>query len=188
MFDVTANQVRVGLSRCAARRFPGLTAARTRVVAVDLTCPRSRPRTCRRGCRQRHQRPKSHFAQRHGQDRRRPNMTSVNCHRELIDDLNDLPIKRSTARRFICRTWRRCTTATRRNRMPCARTASAARADHHEDGHRLDAGRGRAAQGRHARVMKTVSPDLQVKEFADQSLFVRAAIGGVLREGSSRRH
>ena len=31
--------------------------------------------------------------------------------------------------------------------------------------------------------MSTVSPDLHVKEFADQSLFVRAAINGVLREG-----
>ena len=31
--------------------------------------------------------------------------------------------------------------------------------------------------------MATVSPDLHVKEFADQSLFVRAAISGVLREG-----
>ena len=33
------------------------------------------------------------------------------------------------------------------------------------------------------RVMATVSSDLHVKEFADQSLFVRAAISGVLREG-----
>ncbi|HEX9046057.1 MAG TPA: efflux RND transporter permease subunit, partial [Verrucomicrobiae bacterium] len=34
------------------------------------------------------------------------------------------------------------------------------------------------------RVMATVSSDLHVKEFADQSLFVRAAINGVLREGA----
>ena len=33
------------------------------------------------------------------------------------------------------------------------------------------------------RVMATVSSDLHVKEFADQSLFVRAAISGVVREG-----
>jgi multidrug efflux pump subunit AcrB len=33
------------------------------------------------------------------------------------------------------------------------------------------------------RVMATVSPDFHVQEFADQSLFVRAAIKGVLREG-----
>ncbi|MGD0613976.1 MAG: efflux RND transporter permease subunit, partial [Verrucomicrobiota bacterium] len=32
-------------------------------------------------------------------------------------------------------------------------------------------------------IMKTVTSDLHVKEFADQSLFVRAAVGGVLREG-----
>jgi multidrug efflux pump subunit AcrB len=32
-------------------------------------------------------------------------------------------------------------------------------------------------------VMSTVTSDLHVKEFADQSLFVRAAINGVLREG-----
>ena len=33
------------------------------------------------------------------------------------------------------------------------------------------------------KVMATVTPDLHVKEFADQSMFVRAAISGVLREG-----
>jgi multidrug efflux pump subunit AcrB len=33
------------------------------------------------------------------------------------------------------------------------------------------------------RVMLTVPPDLRVTEFADQSLFVRAAINGVVREG-----
>src|SRR5207237_8751587 len=33
------------------------------------------------------------------------------------------------------------------------------------------------------KVMTTVTSDLQVKEFADQSLFVRAAVSGVLREG-----
>ncbi len=33
------------------------------------------------------------------------------------------------------------------------------------------------------RIMTTAPPDLQVKEFADQSLFVRAAVNGVLREG-----
>jgi multidrug efflux pump subunit AcrB len=34
------------------------------------------------------------------------------------------------------------------------------------------------------RVLSTVTPDLQVKEFADQSHFVRAAIDGVLKEGT----
>ena len=34
------------------------------------------------------------------------------------------------------------------------------------------------------KTMATVSPDLEVKEFADQSLFVRAAINGVLKEGA----
>ena len=33
------------------------------------------------------------------------------------------------------------------------------------------------------RVLRTVSPDLKVQEFADQSIFVRAAISGVVREG-----
>ena len=33
------------------------------------------------------------------------------------------------------------------------------------------------------RVMATVTPDLEAKEFADQSLFVRAAVDGVLKEG-----
>jgi len=34
-----------------------------------------------------------------------------------------------------------------------------------------------------ANVMKTVTDDLQVKQFADQSIFVTAAVSGVLREG-----
>jgi multidrug efflux pump subunit AcrB len=33
------------------------------------------------------------------------------------------------------------------------------------------------------RILKTVPPDLNVREFADQSIFVRAAIRGVVREG-----
>ncbi len=33
------------------------------------------------------------------------------------------------------------------------------------------------------RIVSTLPPELDVKEFADQSLFVRAAIGGVLKEG-----
>jgi multidrug efflux pump subunit AcrB len=34
-----------------------------------------------------------------------------------------------------------------------------------------------------AKILKTVSSDVQVKEFADQSLFVQAAVSGVVREG-----
>src|SRR6185437_13651320 len=34
-----------------------------------------------------------------------------------------------------------------------------------------------------ASIGSTAAPDFQVKEFADQSLFVRAAVSGVLREG-----
>jgi multidrug efflux pump subunit AcrB len=33
------------------------------------------------------------------------------------------------------------------------------------------------------RILKTLPPDLDVKEFADQSIFVRAAIGDVVKEG-----
>ena len=33
------------------------------------------------------------------------------------------------------------------------------------------------------RILKGLTPDLDVKEFADQSIFVRAAISGVMREG-----
>src|SRR5213075_2041023 len=34
------------------------------------------------------------------------------------------------------------------------------------------------------RVLATVTQDLEVREFSDQSLFVRAAISGVLKEGT----
>jgi multidrug efflux pump subunit AcrB len=33
------------------------------------------------------------------------------------------------------------------------------------------------------RILAGLSPDLEVKEFSDQSIFVRAAVDGVLREG-----
>src|SRR3981081_2143151 len=34
-----------------------------------------------------------------------------------------------------------------------------------------------------ANILKTVSSDIQVKQFADQSLFVQSAVSGVVREG-----
>src|SRR4030095_15081973 len=40
-----------------------------------------------------------------------------------------------------------------------------------------------AAKQKMAALLKTVTSDLRVKEFADQSLFVRSAISGVVREG-----
>jgi multidrug efflux pump subunit AcrB len=41
----------------------------------------------------------------------------------------------------------------------------------------------RNAKNAMPRIMSSVTSDLHVKEFADQSLFVRAAVSGVLREG-----
>src|SRR5262249_5125700 len=41
----------------------------------------------------------------------------------------------------------------------------------------------RSAKAAMPRIMSAVTSDLQEKEFADQSLFVRAAVNGVLREG-----
>jgi len=35
-----------------------------------------------------------------------------------------------------------------------------------------------------ANVMSTVTDNLQVKQFADQSIFVTAAVSGVVREGA----
>ena len=34
-----------------------------------------------------------------------------------------------------------------------------------------------------ANILKTVTSDVQVKQFADQSVFVKAAVSGVVREG-----
>jgi multidrug efflux pump subunit AcrB len=34
-----------------------------------------------------------------------------------------------------------------------------------------------------ANILKTVTSDIQVKQFADQSVFVKAAVSGVVREG-----
>ena len=65
------------------------------VSSVDLDLPALKsqePGSRRRG--QRHQRAESRLSQRHGQNRRQRNIdVDVNTSRELIDDLNDLPIK-----------------------------------------------------------------------------------------------
>jgi multidrug efflux pump subunit AcrB len=70
LFDVTANQVRVGLASTRGAMIPWPYGGKQRVVEVDLNLPRSRRKISAAGRGQRHQRPEPGSAQRHGQNRR----------------------------------------------------------------------------------------------------------------------
>ena len=71
LFDVTANQVRVGLASTRGAMIPWPYGGKTRVVAVDLSLPALKAKNLvAAGCRQRHQRAEPHSAQRHDENRR----------------------------------------------------------------------------------------------------------------------
>ena len=134
---------------------------------------------------QRAQRAEPHPAQRHRQNRRhRIRRRAQRAARRSWRSSTICPSRPSTARSSACATSRRCATATSRSR-----TSSGC------DGVRgalltifksgaastLDVVSGvKAAM---PRILSGLPPDLEVKEFADQSIFVRSAICGVVREG-----
>ena len=75
-------------------------------------------------------------------------------------------------------------TATSRSRMSCAWTACAACCS--PSSRAASASTLRVVDGvkkAMPRILSGLPPELEVKEFADQSLFVRAAVNGVLKEG-----
>ena len=186
LFDVTANQVRVGLSGVRGSMIPWPYGGKTRVVSVDLDLPALKA--------------KNLLAQDvvnaiNAQNLILPSGTTkiggneydvaVDSNPRLIDDLNHLPIKVVNGATIylsdVAQTHDGYTpqqNAVRQDGVKGAlltimKAGSAST---------LDVVRNvkAALPG----VMATVSPDLHVKEFADQSLFVRAAVSGVLREGA----
>jgi multidrug efflux pump subunit AcrB len=186
LFDVTANQVRIGLATTRGSMIPWPYGGKTRVVSVDLDLPALKA--------------KNLISQDvvnaiNAQNLILPSGTTkigateydvaVDANPSLIDELNHLPIK-----------------------VVHGATIYLSDVAQVHDGYtpqqnavRQDGVRGalltvmkvgaastldvvRNVKAALPRVMATVSPDLHVQEFADQSLFVRAAIHGVLREGA----
>jgi multidrug efflux pump subunit AcrB len=186
LFDVTANQVRVGLSSVRGAMIPWPYGGKTRVVSVDLNLAALKA--------------KNLLAQDvvnaiNAQNLILPSGTTkigateysvaVDSNTSLIDDLNHLPVKVVNGATIYLGDVAQAhdgytpqQNAVRQDGVKGAlltimKAGSASTLD-------VVAGVKAALPG----VMATVSPDLHVKEFADQSLFVRAAVSGVLREGA----
>ncbi len=185
LFDTTANQVRIGLSNVRGAMIPWPYGGKTRVVSVDLNLPALKA--------------KNLLAQDvvnaiNAQNLALPSGTTkigateydvaVDSNVRLIDDLNHLPVKVVNGATIyvgdVAQVHDGYTPQQNAVRQDGVRGAlltimKAGSASTLDVVRNIKA----ALPG----VMATVSPDLHVKEFADQSLFVRAAINGVLREG-----
>src|SRR5664280_367835 len=185
LFDVTANQVRIGLSTIRGAVVPWPYGGKTRVVSVDLNLPALKAKNLS---------PQDVLNAVNAQNLILPSGTvkvgpteydiGVNVTVRLIDDLNDLPVKVVNGATIYLRDVAQVhdgyvpqQNAVRQDGVRAAlltimKAGSASTLDVV-----------REAKAAMPGIMKTVTSDLHVKEFADQSLFVRAAIGGVLREG-----
>jgi multidrug efflux pump subunit AcrB len=185
LFDTTANQVRVGLSNVRGAMIPWPYGGKTRVVSVDLNLSALKA--------------KNLLAQDvvnaiNAQNLVLPSGTTkigateydvaVDSNARIIDDLNHLPVKVVNGATIyvsdVAQVHDGYTPQQNAVRQDGVRGAlltimKAGSASTLDVVRNIKA----ALPG----VMATVSPDLHVKEFADQSLFVRAAINGVLREG-----
>jgi multidrug efflux pump subunit AcrB len=185
LFDVTANQVRVGLSSTRGAMIPFPYGGKQRIVSVDLNLSALKA--------------KNILAQDvvnalNAQNLILPSGTTkigsteydvaVDANARVIDELNHLPIKVVNGATIYMSDVAQVhdgyipqQNAVRQDGVRGAlltimKAGNASTLD-------VVAGVKAALPG----VMATVTPDLHVKEFADQSLFVRAAISGVLREG-----
>jgi multidrug efflux pump subunit AcrB len=185
LFDVTANQVRVGLSSTRGAMIPWPYGGKQRVVEVDLNLPALKAKNLL---------PQDVVNAINAQNLVLPSGTTkigrteydvaVDANPLLIDDLNQLPIKVANGATIYIRDVAQVhdgftpqQNAVRQDGVRGAlltimKSGNASTLD-------VVAG----IKAILPKVMATVTPDLQVKEFADQSLFVRSAISGVLREG-----
>ncbi len=185
MFDVTANQVRVGLANTRGALIPYPYGGKQRVVAVDLNLSALKAKNLV---------PQDVVNAINAQNLILPSGTTkiggteydvaVDTNPHLIDDLNHLPVKVVNGATIyvddVAQVHDGYTPQQNAVRQDGVRGAllTVMKAGNAST---LDVVKGlRAAL---PGVMASVTPDLHVKEFADQSLFVRAAISGVLREG-----
>ncbi|MGH7980033.1 MAG: efflux RND transporter permease subunit, partial [Limisphaerales bacterium] len=183
--DVTVNQVRIGLISVPGAEIPYPYGGRERVVAVDLDLAALKAKNIQ---------PEDVIDAVSAQNLVLPSGTakigpteyavSVDANARVINDLNNLPVKVVNGTTVYLRDVAQVhdgytpqKNAVRQDGVRAAlltimKTGNAST---------LDVVRG--IKKALPRVMKTVPRDLRASEFADQSLFVRAAIRGVLREG-----
>lgn len=186
LFDVTANQVRIGLSSVRGAMIPWPYGGKTRVVSVDLNLTALKA--------------KNLLAQDvvnaiNAQNLILPSGTTkigateysvaVDSNARLIDDLNRLPIKVvNGATIYLGDVAQAHDGYTPQQNAVRQDGVKGALLTIMKAGSSSTLDVVRNIKAALPGVMATVSPDLHVQEFADQSLFVRAAVSGVLHEGA----
>jgi multidrug efflux pump subunit AcrB len=185
LFDVTANQVRIGVSTIRGAVVPWPYGGKMRVVSVDINLAALKAKNLA---------PQDVVSAVNAQNLILPGGTAkigsteydigVNSSVGPIDDLNNLPVKvvnGATIRvRDVAQVHDGYTPQQNAVRQDGVRGALLTVMKSGAASTLEVVARAKAAM---PKIMKTVTPDLQVQEFADQSLFVRAAVNGVLREG-----
>ncbi|MCW5557479.1 MAG: efflux RND transporter permease subunit [Verrucomicrobiae bacterium] len=185
LYDLGQNQVRVGLSTVLGAQVPWPYGGKTRLVSVDLDLPALKAKNLT---------PQDVVAAFSDQSLILPSGTAkigpteydveVNAQPRLLDELNDLPIRVVNGATIRLRD----AAQVRDGYQPQVNVVR-------QDGQRgalltiLKSGtastldvvaRVKAAM---PGILKGLPPALEVREFADQSLFVRAAVNDVIREG-----
>jgi multidrug efflux pump subunit AcrB len=185
LYDLTQNQVRVGLSTVRGAALPWPYGGKTRVVSVDLDLAALKSRNIA---------PQEVVEAINSQNLILPSGTAkiggtefgieLNTSPKVLDELNDLPVKVVNGATIYVRD----VAQVRDGFQPQQNIVR-------KDGVRgalltvLKSGSGSTLEvvdrikSALPPLLKNLPPELEVKEFADQSLFVRAAISGVVNDG-----
>ena len=185
LFDATANHVRIGLANVPGAMIPSPYGGKQRVIAVDLSLPALKAKNI-----QAQDVVNAISAQNlvlpSGTAKIGPTeyAVAVDANARLIDDLNHLPIKIVNGATIylsdVAQVHDGYTPQQNAVRQDGVRGALLTIMKS-GNASTLDVVTG--VKAALPLAMASAPPDLQVKEFADQSLFVRAAISGVLKEG-----
>src|SRR6188508_598670 len=183
--DLALNQVRVGIANIPGAQIPWPYGGRLRAVVVDLDLTALKANNLR---------PQDVVEAVNAQNLILPSGTSkiggteynieVNSSPRVLEDLNNLPIKVVNGTTIYLRDVAQVrdgfnpqTNVVRRD------GARGALITIMKSGAASTLDVVAKVKEQLPRVLQTVTPELEVREFSDQSLFVRAAISGVLKEG-----
>jgi multidrug efflux pump subunit AcrB len=184
LYDLSQNQIRIGLSTVQGVAVPWPYGGKTRVVSVDLDLPALKARNLS---------AQDVVNAINAQNLIFPSGTAkigstefdinLNASPKLLDELNDLPVKSVNGTTIYVRD----VAQVRDGFQPQQNVVR-------QDGVRgalltiLKSGAGstldvvRRVKAAMPRIISGLPPELKIREFADQSLFVRAAIDGVVKE------
>src|SRR5216684_2651077 len=185
LYDLSQNQIRVGLSTVRGAAVPWPYGGKTRLVSVDLDLAALKSKNLA---------PQDVVNAINAQNLILPSGTAkigateydveLNTSPKVLDELNDLPIKTVNGATLYVRDVAQVRDGyqpqvnvvrqdgVRGSLLTILKSGSASTLD--------VVSRVKAAM---PRILSGLPPELEVKEFADQSLFVRAAIDGVAKEG-----